>query len=99
MSHWRSLEWNGMFTRDRLKVNLEKTEGLHIDHPAEGRAGHRAGGGELTQGDSLVELGGAVCGDGKTEGEVRRRVGLQAGANARIAVEGVMADLRISKWS
>ena len=40
-------------------------------------------------------LGGAVCGDGKTEREVRRRV--QAGANAWRAVEGVMADRRISK--
>ena len=34
-------------------------------------------------------LGGAVCGDGKTEREVRRRVeGLQGGANAWRAVEG-----------
>ena len=40
-------------------------------------------------------LGGEVCGDGKTEIEVRRRA--QAGANARRAVEGVMADQRISK--
>ena len=40
-------------------------------------------------------LGGAVCGDGKTEREVRRRV--QAGAIAWRAVDGVMADRRISK--
>ena len=33
-----------------------------------------------------------MCGDGKTEREVRRRV--QAGANAWRAVEGVMADRR-----
>ena len=45
--------------------------------------------------DSFVYLGGAVCGDGKTEREVHRRV--QAGANAWRAVEGVMADRRISK--
>ena len=50
---------------------------------------------KLTQGDSFVYLGGAVCGDGKTEREVRRRV--QAGANAWRAVEAVMADRRISK--
>ena len=37
-------------------------------------------------------LEGAVCGDGKTEREVCRRV--QAGANAWRAVEGVMADLK-----
>ena len=36
-----------------------------------------------------------MCGDGKTEREVRRRV--QAGANAWRAVEGVMADRWISK--
>ena len=40
-------------------------------------------------------LGGAVCGDGKTEREVCRTA--QAGANAWRAVEGVMADRRISK--
>ena len=37
----------------------------------------------------------AVCGDEKKKREVRRRV--QAGANAWRAVEGVMADRRISK--
>ena len=40
-------------------------------------------------------LGRAVCGGGETEREVRRRV--QAGAIAWKAVEGVMADRRISK--
>ena len=34
--------------------------------PPEGRAGHRAGGEELTQGDSFVYLGRAEFGDGKT---------------------------------
>ena len=49
----------------------------------------------LNQRDSFVYLGGAVCGGGKIEREGRRRV--QAGANAWRAVEGVMADRRISK--
>ena len=49
----------------------------------------------LNKRDSFVYLGGAVCGDGKTEREVRRRV--QAGANAWRAVEGMMADRRFSK--
>ena len=40
-------------------------------------------------------MGGAVCGDGKTMRDVRRRP--QARANAWRAVEGVMADRRISK--
>ena len=44
------------------------------------------GGKKLTQRDSFVYLGGAVCGDGETERGVRRRV--QTGANAWRAVEG-----------
>ena len=41
-------------------------------------------------------LGGALCGDGhKGEREIRRRA--QAVVNAWRAVEGVMADRRISK--
>ena len=44
---------------------------------------------------SFVYLGGAVCGYGKAKRKLRRRV--QAGANAWRAVEGVMADRRISK--
>ena len=36
-----------------------------------------------------------MCGEGGSEIEVRRRV--QAGANAWRAVEGVMADRRISR--
>ena len=39
---------------------------------------------KLTQGESFVYLGGAVCGDGKSEREVRRRA--QAGENAWRAV-------------
>ena len=49
----------------------------------------------LNQRDSFVYLGGAVCGDGKTERDIRRRV--QAAANAWRAVAGVMADQRFSK--
>ena len=49
----------------------------------------------LNQRDSFVYLGGAVCGDGKTGRDIRRRV--QAAANAWRAVAGVMADQRFSK--
>ena len=66
---------------------------LHIDHQRE-ELDIELEGKKLTQGDSLVYRGGAVCGDGKMEREVRRRV--QAGANAWRAVEEVMADRRIS---
>ena len=91
-------EWNGLFTRHWLKINVEKTEVLHREHQREElgiELGIELEGKKLTQGDSFVYLGGAVCVDGKTEREVRRRV--QAEANAWRAVEGVMADRRISK--
>ena len=87
-------EWNGLCTRHGLKINVEKTEVLHIGLQSE-ELNIELEGKKLTQGDSFVYLGGAVCGDGKTEREVRRRV--QAGAIAWKAVEGVMADRRISK--
>ena len=82
-------EWNGLFTRHGLKINVEKTEVLHIGHQRE-ELDIELEGKKLTQGNSFVYLGVAVCGDGKTEREVRRIV--QAGANAWRADEGVMAD-------
>ena len=87
-------EWNGLFTKHGLKLNLEKTEVLHIGHQRE-ELDIELEGDKLTQRDSFGYLGGAVCGDGKLEKEVRRRV--QAGANAWRAVEGVMTDQRILK--
>ena len=72
-------EWNGLFTRHGLKINVEKTEVLHICHQSEA-LDIELEGKKLTQGHSVVCLGGAVCGDGKTKREVRRRE--QAGANA-----------------
>ena len=59
-------EWNGLFTKHGLKHNLEKTEVLHIGHQRE-ELEIELEGKKLTQGDSFVYLGGAVCGDGKTE--------------------------------
>ena len=87
-------EWNWLFSRHWLNINVEKTEVLHIGHQREELVTELEGK-KLTPGDSIVYLGGAVCGDGKTERDARRRV--QAGANAWRAVEGVMADRRISK--
>ena len=83
-----------MFTRHGLKLNLERTDVLHIGRQRE-ELDIELEGKKLTQRDSFVYLGGAVCGDGKMEREVRRRV--QAGANAWIAVEVRMTDRRISK--
>ena len=87
-------EWNRLFTRVVLKINLEKTEVLHIGHKRE-ELDIELEGKELSQEDSFVNLAGAVCGDGKSEREVRRRA--QPGANAGRAVEGVTAGRRISK--
>ena len=86
-------EWNGLFTKHGLKLNLENTEVLHIGTQME-ELDIELEGKKLTQRDSFVYIGGAVCGYGNTEREVRRRV--QAGANEWISVEGVMADRRIS---
>ena len=66
-------EWNGLFIKLGLKLNLEKTEVLHIGHQGE-EQDIELEGKILNQRDSFVYLGGAVCGDGKTEREVRRRV-------------------------
>ena len=87
-------EWNGLFTRHGLELNLEKTEVQHIGHQRE-ELDIDLEGKKLTQRDSFVYLGGPVCGDGKTEREVRRKV--HAGANAWRAVDGVMVDRRNSK--
>ena len=72
-------EWNGLFTRHGLKINLEKMEVLHISHQRE-ELYIELEGKKLTLGNSFVYLGGVMCADGKTEREVHRRA--QAGANA-----------------
>ena len=81
-------EWNGLYTRHGLKLNIEKTEVLHIGHQME-ELDIELEGKKLTQRDSFVNL------RGNGEREVNRRV--QARANAWRALEGVMADRRISK--
>ena len=77
----------GLFTRHGLKLNLEKTEMLHIGHQRE-EPDIDMNGKKLTKWDSFAYLGGALCGDGKREGEVGLRRRVQAGANAWRAVEG-----------
>ena len=59
-------EWNSLFIKHGLKLNLEKKEVLHIGHQR-GVLDIELEGKKLTQGDSFVYLGGAVCRDGKTE--------------------------------
>ena len=50
-------EWNGLFTRHGLKINLEKTEVLHIGNHRE-ELDIELEGEKLTQGDSFVYVGG-----------------------------------------
>ena len=52
-------------------LNLDKTEVLHIGHQREELDIDQVGK-KLTQGDTFVYLGGAVCGDGKTKRAIRR---------------------------
>ena len=56
-------EWQGLFTRHGLKLNLEKTEVLHIGHQME-ELDIELEGKKLIQQDSFVYLGGEVCVDG-----------------------------------
>ena len=58
-------EWNGLFIKHGLKLNLEKTEVLHIGHQRE-ELDIELEGKKVTQRDSFVYLGGAVCGYGET---------------------------------
>ena len=50
-------EWSELFTRHGLKINLEKTEVLHIGHQRE-ELDIELEGKEMTQGDSFVYAGG-----------------------------------------
>ena len=52
-----------MFTRHVLKLSLDKTEVPHIGHQRE-ELDIELEGKKLTQGNSFVYIGGAVCGDG-----------------------------------
>ena len=69
-------EWNGLFTKHGLKINLEKTEVLQIGHQREDWT--LSWRGETDSGRQFC-VPSVVCGDGKTEREVRRRA--QAGLN------------------
>ena len=63
-------EWNGLFIKHGLKLNLEKTEVLHIGHQRE-QLDIELEGKILNQRDSFVYLGGAVCGDERYVEECR----------------------------
>ena len=90
----RLVDWKEIFSRHRLKVSLEKTEVLCVGQQKKD-LDIRLDGKKLNLRDSFVYLGGAVCGDGSTETEIRR--GVPAGASAWRKVEGVMLDIHMSR--
>ena len=57
-------EWNVLCIRYGLKINLKKTEVMHIGHQRE-ELDIELEGEKLTQRDIFVYLGGTVCGDGR----------------------------------
>ena len=72
-------EWNGLFIKQGLKkLNQEKTEVLHIGHQRE-ELEIELEGKKLNQRDSFMYLGGAVCGDGKTERGTSKSAGRSEG--------------------
>ena len=59
-------EWNGLFTRNGLKLNLKKTEVLHIDHQKEELVIELEGK-KLTQRDCFVRERGTLKRTGRSE--------------------------------
>ena len=89
----RLVDWKEIIGKHGLRVSLEKTEVLWVGQQRD--LDIRLDWKKLNQRDSFVHLGGAVCGDGDTETEIRRII--QAGASAWRKVEGVMGDINIHR--
>ena len=87
------VEWKEIYDKHGLRVSLQKTEVLWVGQQK--KYLERLDGKKLNQRDSFVYLGGAVCGDGGTETEIRRRI--QAGASTWRKVEGVMGARHMSR--
>ena len=85
-------EWNEMFKKHGLKMNLDKTEVIWVGKHRE-ELNIRLEGKDIKQVKNFVYLGGNISENGRVE--VRRRI--QAGANAWRNVEGVMMDRKISR--
>ena len=87
-------EWNDMFKKHGLTMNLDKTEVMWVGKHRE-ELNIRLEGKYIKQVKNFVYLGGNISENGRVEVEVRRRI--QAGANALRNVEGVMMDRKISR--
>ena len=87
-------EWNGLFTRHGLKINVEKTDRA-AHRPPEGRAGHRAGWQETDSGGQFrVPRRGSVRRLEDGERGTSKSTGRSECAESRWRV---MTDRRISK--
>ena len=84
-------EWNEMFKKHGLKMNLDKTEVMWVGKHRE-ELNIRLEGKGVKQVNNFMYLGGNISENGRAEVEVRRRI--QAGANAW-RNEGVMVDRKI----
>ena len=87
-------EWNEMFKKHGLKVNLDKTEVMWVGKHRE-ELNIRLEGKDIKQVKNCVYLGGNISENGRVEVDVRRRI--QSGANAWRNVERVMMDRKISR--
>ena len=87
-------EWNEMFKKHGLKMNLDKTEVMWVGKQRE-ELNIRLEEKDIKQVNNFVYLGGNISENGRVDVEVRRRI--QAGANAWRHVEGVMVDRKISR--
>ena len=87
-------EWNDMFKKHGLKMNLDKTEVMWAGKQRE-ELNIRLEEKDIKQVNNFVYLCGNISENGRVDVEVRRRI--QAGANAWRNIEGVMVDRNISR--
>ncbi len=87
-------EWNEMCKKHGLKMNLDKTDVMSVGKQRE-ELNIRLEGKDIKQVKNFVYLGRNISENGRVDVEVRRRI--QAGANARRHVKGVMVDRKVSR--
>ena len=87
-------EWNEMFKKHGLKMNLHKTEVMWVGKRRE-ELNIMLEWKYIKQVNTFVYLGGNISENGRMGVEVRRRI--QVGANAWRHVEGLMVDRKISR--
>ena len=87
-------EWKDLFERCGWRMSLGKTEVLPVGSQRQELC-ITLGGRDIKQEDSFTYPGGMISGDGRSDGEVCKRI--QSGALVWRNVEGVMTNRNISK--